>query len=199
MENKKKKTKVNKEVKIVKKSVKKIVKKSVIKKKVAKKVVEKRTPKTVKKVVVVKKKSTKKDKVFLEEKTEKLIQRGRARGFITFSEILYFLPEFEKNIFGLEAFLEQLENTGIEIKETKNILGEPEKKSLKKLSTSRKIDPVQTYLKEVGSYSLITPDKEKDLAKKIEKEGGDPEAKKELARANLRLVVSIAKKYVGRS
>lgn len=61
----------------------------------------------------------------------------------------------------------------------------------------KKYDSVQMYLKEIGKYDLIDAQKEVELAKRIEK--GDEEAKNELARANLRLVVSIAKKYVGRS
>jgi len=60
-----------------------------------------------------------------------------------------------------------------------------------------KIDPIQIYLKEIGQISFVTAEEEKELAKKIEK--GDKEAKNKLARANLRLVVSIAKRYVGRS
>ena len=59
------------------------------------------------------------------------------------------------------------------------------------------IDPIQMYLKEIGKTAFLTGDQEKELAKKIEK--GDEEARKKMARANLRLVVSIAKKYVGRS
>ncbi len=61
----------------------------------------------------------------------------------------------------------------------------------------KKYDSVQMYLKEIGKYDLIDAKKEVELAKRIEKD--DEEAKNELARANLRLVVSIAKKYVGRS
>ena len=64
-------------------------------------------------------------------------------------------------------------------------------------TTSRKIDSVQMYLKEIGRVSFLTADEEKELSKRIEK--GDEEAKKKLARANLRLVVSIAKRYIGRS
>jgi len=60
-----------------------------------------------------------------------------------------------------------------------------------------KIDPIQMYLKEIGKISFVTANEEKELSKKIEK--GDLEAKKKLAKANLRLVVSIAKRYVGRS
>lgn len=210
---KKPKTAVKKTVeKTMKKKKKSVIKKAKKRLIVKKKAISKSKKSVKEKVKIVRKRPTfkrtkeeiakrkfRKSKIFLQEETKKLIKRGKSRGFITLSEILYFLPDFEKDIFGLENFLEQLEDIGVEIKESKSIFGEPEKKSKRKLRISRKIDPVQTYLKEVGSYSLITPEKEKDLAKRIEKEEGDPEAKKQLARANLRLVVSIAKKYVGRS
>ncbi len=133
--------------------------------------------------------------VFLEEKVEKLINKGQERGFITVSEILYFFPEAEKDIKGLERFYEELEKRGIEVKDVKEFLV-PEKKT-KTGSTARKIDPVQMYLKEIGRVSFLTAEQEKELSKRIEK--GDEEAKKKLARANLRLVVSIAKRYIGRS
>jgi RNA polymerase primary sigma factor len=68
---------------------------------------------------------------------------------------------------------------------------------IKKISSETKLDPVQMYLKEIGKIPFITAEEEKELSKRIEK--GDEEAKRKLARANLRLVVSIAKKYVGRS
>jgi len=73
--------------------------------------------------------------------------------------------------------------------------GKKEKK--KKPLIGGKIDPIQMYLKEIGKVSFLTAKEEKELAKRIEK--GDEEAKNRLALANLRLVVSIAKKYVGRS
>jgi len=135
--------------------------------------------------------------VFPEEKVEELIRRGEQRRFVTFSEILYLFPFLEKDPKGLEELYEKLLRRGLEVKEAKELLELPESKKKRKVVKSRKIDPVQMYLKELGSYPLITPEKEKELAKRIEK--GDEEAKKELARANLRLVVSIAKKYVGRS
>jgi len=142
-------------------------------------------------------------KVFTPEKLQKLIEKARARGFITYSEILYFFPEIEKDISGLDMLYETLEKEGIEVKETKEFLETekiPQTAWEKKILGSQldaKIDPVQMYLKEIGQISFVTAEEEKDLAKKIEK--GDLEAKKKLARANLRLVVSIAKRYVGRS
>ncbi len=133
-------------------------------------------------------------KVFTEEKIEKLIRKAVERKFVSSSEILYTFPNLEKDIRGLEDLYDRLEKKGIEIKEVKELLtiqkGRPRIKK-------RKIDPVQMYLKEIGRVDFLTADQEKEFAKKIEK--GDVEAKKHLARANLRLVVSIAKKYIGRS
>jgi len=134
-------------------------------------------------------------KVFFEDRLQKLIQKGKERSFVTPSEILYFFPEVEKDIKGLDKLYETLEKEGIEIKEAKEFL-EIEEKGLTRLPEA-KIDSVQMYLKEIGQVSFLTAEGEKELAKKIEK--GDEEAKKKLARANLRLVVSIAKRYIGRS
>ena len=180
----------------MKKKVKTKVKKfkKPIKTKEVKKKIKRKKPTFVRKKDKLKKR---KSSVFVQEQVERLIERGRARGFITFSEILYFFPSLEKDIKGLEILLEDLEKNGIIVQEPKDILEVKTTKKKRKVLRSRKIDPVQTYLKEVGSYDLITPEREKELAKKIET--GDVEAKKKLARANLRLVVSIAKRYVGRS
>jgi len=169
------------------------VKKPIKAKEVKKKVKRKRATFVGKKIEVRKRKSS----VFSPEQVELLTERGKKRGFITFSEILYFFPSIEKDIKGLEILLEDLEKNGIIVQEPKEILDVKTTKKKKRVLRSRKIDPVQTYLKEVGSYDLITPEREKELARKIET--GDVEAKKKLARANLRLVVSIAKRYVGRS
>ena len=139
-------------------------------------------------------------KIFTPEKTLQLIEKGRERGFLTNAEILYFFPEIEKDIKGLEQLYETLEKEGIELKETREFLvieEKPEKKKSEKTVSETRLDPVQMYLKEIGRVAFLTAEEEKDLAKKIEK--GEEEAKKRLARANLRLVVSIAKKYIGRS
>lgn len=141
-------------------------------------------------------------KIFLPEKLQALIEKGKQRGFVTTSEILSFFPEVEKDIKGLEKLYEDLEKRGIEIEETKEFLEAPKEKALlqKGILTEgleARIDPVQMYLKEIGRVAFLTAEEEKELAKRIEK--GDEEAKKKLARANLRLVVSIAKRYIGRS
>ncbi len=88
---------------------------------------------------------------------------------------------------------------GIEVRETKELLelkGTSKKEKAVLLRGSR-IDPIQMYLKEIGQISFVTAFEEKELSKRIEK--GDEEARKKLAKANLRLVVSIAKRYIGRS
>src|SRR3989344_2452656 len=133
-----------------------------------------------------------------EDKLLELIEKAKLRGFVTYSEILYQFPDIEKDVEGLEYLYEQLEESGIRVEEVKEYLNvdEPEKKKVL-LVDEAPLDPVQMYLKEIGKISFVTAEQERELAKKIEK--GDLEAKKTLARANLRLVVSIAKKYVGRS
>jgi RNA polymerase primary sigma factor len=162
-----------------------------------KKVLRKKKILRKKKKIFRKRKIARKE-IFPQEKIEALIKKGKERGFVTFSEILYFFPQVEKNINGLETLYEILEKNGIEVKEAKEFL-EVEKISgkPKKAPPLGTLDPVQMYLKEIGQYSFITPQEEKELSKRIEK--GDLEAKKKLAQANLRLVVSIAKRYIGRS
>ncbi len=156
---------------------------------------KKKKEKKVKKRKKVKLKRGRPKKVFLEEKVEQLIAKGRERGFVTISEILYFFPEVEQDIKGLEKLYEKLERAGIEVK------GETEfldlEKEIEEEIPEAKLDEVQMYLKEIGQYAPLTAEEEKELAKRIEK--GDQEAKKRLVQANLRLVVSIAKKYIGKS
>jgi len=136
--------------------------------------------------------------VFPPEKFQKLLERGRERGFVTLSEILFFFPGVEMDIEGLDKLYGELGKEGIKVREAKELLPEVEKEKVAAAPESGvKIDPVQMYLKEIGQIPFVTAEEEKELAKRIEK--GDEEAKKKLARANLRLVISIAKKYVGRS
>ena len=134
--------------------------------------------------------------VFLPEKFQKLLEKGRERGFVTPSEILFFFPEVERDIKGLDKLYEDLEKEEIEVREAKELLPEAEKEKAA-AAPEVKIDPIQMYLREIGQIPFVTAEEEKELAKRIEK--GDEEARKKLARANLRLVVSIAKRYVGRS
>jgi len=176
------------------------------KKKKQKRVVKKKARRKPKKVSRKKRKparrsKTRKSKIVTPEKMGELIKKGENRGFITYSEILNTFPDIEKDMQGLDALYEELEKRGIEAKESREFLelkedADKEKEEIK-ITQEGGLDPVQMYLKEIGRVSFLSADEEKELAKKIEK--GDEEAKKSLARANLRLVVSIAKKYIGRS
>jgi len=181
--------------KIKKRNIKSRAKK--IKKKTPKKVLKKKVKKAFKNKAV--KKSTfaqKKADVFARLSNE-LIEKGRKRGFITYDEILKTFPDIENNIFFLDELYEKFAVAGIDVLEGGNLLNLDNDITDKDLNKSTIHDSIQMYLKEIGQYALIHAIDEKDLAKRIEL--GDPEAKNLLARANLRLVVSIAKKYVGRS
>ena len=177
---------------------------------------EKKNPRSKGKIAVDKKKIFRKGKggIVTQEKIDSLIERGRSRGFVTFSEILYSFPKIEKDINGLEEIYDQLDESGIKVKDIGSYLGfgkdemgdrkkEKERKEKKKEegsilhSDNSPLDSVQMYLREIGRVPFLTASQEKELARRIEK--GDKEAKRKLARANLRLVVSIAKRYVGRS
>jgi RNA polymerase primary sigma factor len=144
---------------------------------------------------IQKERRRKKLNVFTPDKIQYLLTKGRSRGFLTTSEILKTFPDFEKDIKGLEEFYDLLYLENIDVVERKGLLDEPDK--TKKEDIIPKIDSVQMYLKEIGKIPMISAKEEKELAKRIEL--GDMEAKKRLAQANLRLVVSIAKKYIGRS
>ena len=133
-------------------------------------------------------------------KAEMLIQKGKERGYITYSEILKEFPHIEDNVSFLDELYERFSASGIDILEggmledttdqylaTRNIKGRE----------SSSYDSIQIYLREIGQYPLLTASEERDLAKRIA--AGEDEARNILARSNLRLVVSIAKKYVGRS
>lgn len=185
------------------KKTKKIVKKAKTKPKVVKKVVKKPASKVKK---VPKKKEVKKTKKpsGSEKKLEKLnrlsdeiIEKGRKRGFITYDEILKTFPDIENNILFLDELYEKFTVAGIDVLEGGNLLNLDNDSNDQDMNKSSTHDSIQMYLKEIGQYPLIHASDEKELAKRIEK--GDLEAKNLLARANLRLVVSIAKKYVGRS
>jgi len=126
-----------------------------------------------------------------------LTEKGKKRGFITYDEILKTFPDIENNILFLDDLYEQFSVAGVDVLEGGNLLNLDLDISEKELGREAMHDSIQMYLKEIGQYPLIHASDERDLAKRIEK--GDLEAKNLLARANLRLVVSIAKKYVGRS
>ncbi len=131
-----------------------------------------------------------------------LIEKGRSRGFITQAEILNSFPQIERDIAGLEGLYERLESLNINVIESAKVFEpsvqtEEKRKRAEEFEEAVTSDSVQMYLREIGQYPLITGDEEVELAKRIEK--GDESARQKLALSNLRLVVSIAKKYVGRS
>lgn len=188
--------------KVTKKAIKKVVK-SVVKKKT------KVTKKVVKKVTKAVKKPTKKPvvvKASREERLQKearLIQKGRQRGFVTYSELLKEFPNVESDIPFLEELYERLDEAGIDVLEEGGLLDGNEdeilavEKGRHRRDPNSSLDSVQMYLKEIGRHKLLSAAEEREMAKKIL--AGDSEARKGLANANLRLVVSIAKKYIGRS
>jgi RNA polymerase primary sigma factor len=205
-----KKVTPKKKAKIIKKPVKKTAPKKAVKKPIKKKIVKavkvkkvQAKPKPVKKVPTVKAAkltAASKKALELELKSQEMIAKGKKRGFVTYDEIIKVFPDIENNILFLDELYEKLSVAGIDVLEGGNLLdmdGDTEKAALKYSKDSPTYDSIQIYLKEIGQYPLIAASDEKDLARRIEK--GDMEAKNLLARANLRLVVSIAKKYVGRS
>jgi RNA polymerase primary sigma factor len=154
--------------------------------------------KNVKKAVKSPAVKRQKKPVFDAEGIVKLQKKGEERGFVTTAEILYVFPNIERDMEGFEKMYDDFREKGIEIKEMQDFLETKKQKEKKqKKALVGKIDPIQMYLKEIGKSSFLSAREEKELAKRIE--AGDEEAKNRLALANLRLVVSIAKKYVGRS
>lgn len=133
----------------------------------------------------------------------RLLHKGKERGYITYDEILKEFPTIEDDILFLEELYEKFSDSGIDVLEGGGLLDASVTDDLisKKYTYGRggesSYDSIQMYLKEIGQYQLISGGMEKELAKRIE--AGDEEAKTLLARANLRLVVSIAKKYANRS
>ncbi|MCW9054614.1 MAG: sigma-70 family RNA polymerase sigma factor [Candidatus Pacebacteria bacterium] len=186
-----------------KKAVKKVSKKAAKKK--AAKVAPKRkaTPKkTVKKAAKKTTRRTKKSAADMEKKAELLLMRGRERGYVTYDQILREFPKIEEDVLFLEEMYERFATASIDVLEGGGLLEAGveddvlDKKNIYRRSDSS-YDSIQMYLREIGQYPLLTAEEERTLAKRITE--GDEEAINLLARANLRLVVSIAKKYVGRS
>ena len=206
------------------KTVKKtVIKKAPAKKISAKKVAVKSNTKSKKPEKKAQKKTGKKEVRFKKPASDEkrrdlvgeLLVRGKQRGFITEDEILHAVPNAEQNIEELESLYERLEEIGVKVMSSDEMLKmetdrisenlEKEKKSAGKTKKQEMMDIpddsssdlVQMYLREIGRVGLLKFEEEVSLAKRIEK--GDPQAKQKLTEANLRLVVSIAKKYVGRS
>jgi len=130
---------------------------------------------------------------------DQLISRGKEVGFVTQDDILEVFPEAEKNLEALDELYARLADEGVDVfdvEEEKPSDIEKEIEVLSILPGAQLTDPVRMYLKEIGRISLLTKEEEVELAKRVDK--GDLDAIEKLTQANLRLVVSIAKKYVGR-
>lgn len=134
---------------------------------------------------------------------DRLITKGREQGFVTQQEILKALPEVEDQVELLDDLYGAFIDQGVEVVDQKDKLiwqTEPEEDVANAVSEEyiKDIadDSVRLYLREIGKIPLITGEEEVSLAKRIEQ--GDKAAKDALAEANMRLVVSIAKKYIGR-
>ncbi len=150
----------------------------------------------------VKKKLTPSEKAKeIEQKVENLLKKGRLRGFVTHAEILKEFPQIEEDVLFLDDLYTRFQEASIDVLEGKDLLEIDEKKPAKlkksELADLGAYDSVQIYLKEIGKIPLLIAEEERELARRIEK--GDEEAKNKLAQANLRLVVSIAKRYINRS
>ena len=154
------------------------------------------------------------------EAVKKLIEKGRKEGFLTYNEIIESLEEIQLDAEQIEEVYQRFEDMGIDVlgdKDDEVLLDsddldedidkidsvddddDEEDDSKEDLSVPKGItvdDPVRMYLKEIGKIPLLTGEEEVELAKRMQE--GDEIAKKKLAEANLRLVVSIAKRYVGR-
>ena len=140
------------------------------------------------------------------DKIRELIHEGREKGFVSQKDIEKFIPIEIWSTEILENVVTNLMELGIRVveeeKEEEVVSGEAslvetvEDSELGKLDDIPLTDPVRMYLREIGKVPLLSPVQEVELAKRVE--AGDPLAKKKIVDANLRLVVSIAKKYIGR-
>lgn len=141
----------------------------------------------------------------LDEAKEQIVELGKKQGELAYEDVVDRLARFELESEQIDEFYEYLAEQGIEVVSD---IDDPDEKedadkdkefNLKDISVPLGVkinDPVRMYLKEIGRVDLLTADQEVSLAKRIEE--NDEEAKMQLAEANLRLVVSIAKRYVGR-
>lgn len=141
----------------------------------------------------------------LDQAKDQLLELGKKRGVLAYEEVADRLGNFDLESDQIDEFYEYLNEQGVEVigesdeDPTMQQLSKEEEFDLNDLSVPLGIkinDPVRMYLKEIGRVDLLSATEEIDLAKRIEQ--GDEYAKRRLAEANLRLVVSIAKRYVGR-
>jgi RNA polymerase primary sigma factor len=133
-----------------------------------------------------------------------LIERGKERGYVTDTEVLHYFPKIEQDVDFLDDIYKRLDEKSIKVIETTQLIDVPKEeiseKELREATSGfddNLPDSVQMYLKEIGKAPLLKSADEKELAKRIEK--GDESARLKFIQANLRLVVSIAKRYVNRT
>jgi len=178
-----------------------------------KKIFFKKGKKQIKSGVLVKVKDTTPREIVRpsEESLKRLIDKGRLRGFVTETELLYLFPEIEEYVYEYDIFLGNLQKNGVRIiEDSGRILDVAANKPAEPVLTGRaaaqhaamqvdlsklSADSIQMYLKEIGKVPLLSSEEETELAKRKEK--GDKEAERKIIEANLRLVVSIAKKFAG--
>lgn len=151
-------------------------------------------------------KTKKTSKQTLPESIKQLLDKGKKSGFLTQDEILAVFPKAEEHLGEVDMLYDRLMAEKIDVFEsvsseeeidTKNLADlEKELEVLSEINQTYVSDPVRMYLKEIGRVPLLKFEQEIMLAKKVEE--GDEKSKKKLTEANLRLVVSIAKKYIGR-
>ncbi|MBI2009811.1 MAG: sigma-70 family RNA polymerase sigma factor, partial [Candidatus Chisholmbacteria bacterium] len=143
----------------------------------------------------------------LKKQVAAILKKGRSEGFVTQDEILQAIPYPERHLEILDDLYDRLLRAGVDVFEsvTEEQLREDEEATtelekelevLSTLETKGLTDPVRMYLKEIGRIPLLTREEEITLAQKVD--AGDLKAKAKLTSSNLRLVVSIAKKYIGR-
>lgn len=149
----------------------------------------------------------------LKEALDELMDKGQSRGFVTEAEIMKVIPEIEENISLVERVMDTLESNGVEIvdQEVASIWENREDEDVEDDEAAKKKeellggfdlgdiydDSIQMYLREIGKVPLLKAEEEVELAQRILQ--GDEAARRKLTEANLRLVVSIAKKYMGRN
>mgnify|MGYP001941666337 FL=1 len=143
-----------------------------------------------------------KNKDSIESITEQLLKDGKKDGNLSYDEIGDAFEKFQIDSDDIDELYKTFEKEGINLVDKKDLKDDDDDEvdvTKEDLSVPKGVtvdDPVRMYLKEIGKISLLTAEEEVEIAKRME--AGDESAKKELAEANLRLVVSIAKRYVGR-
>ena len=141
----------------------------------------------------------------LDERKKDLLKIGKEEGFVTFEQLANILKGLDMDAESLDDLYNFLNENNIEVVEDGDTAvgedeGDPAELILSEEDLPKNLsinDPVRMYLKEIGKISLLSVEEELEVAKRIE--NGDEEAKSRLAESNLRLVVSIAKRYVGRN